>query len=369
MHDKYYHMSTNDNIYKRMIIFMMTFREGRLSKLNIPMSIVRLLGEINQYKGKQDLFKQQSPQMLDALKQVAVVQSTEASNAIEGITIQANRLKQLMDDITTPRDRSEGEIAGYRDVLVTIHASSKDISLTPGVIKQLHRDLYKFTSAQGGAWKPSDNTIGEIRPDGTQIARFNPVAAYLTPAAMDELCELIKREVDGQQTDPLILTGAFILDFLCIHPFFDGNGRMARLLTLLLLYQFDYEVGRYISLEKIIEKTKESYYETLYISSQGWHEGEHNLFPWLEYFLGILLAAYREFEERVGKTASYKGSKSERIKEAIEHFIGDFAISDIERVCPDISRPTVYRALKELKEQGYIKVIEVGRNARWRSQK
>jgi Fic family protein len=344
---------------------MMSFKDGRLSKLNVPMGIVRLIGEINQFKGKQEMFRQQSPQVLEALKQVAVIQSTESSNAIEGITIQAHRLKQLMEDKTTPRNRPEGEIAGYRDVLATIHASSNDIPITSGVIRQLHRDLYKFTPVQGGAWKPADNTIGEIRPDGTQFVRFNPVPACLTPGAMDELCESFNREFDEQQIDPLILTGVFVLDFLCIHPFFDGNGRMARLLSLLILYKLEYEVGRYISLEKLIEKTKESYYDTLYVSSQGWHEGEHNLFPWLEYFLGIILAAYREFGERVGKVASYKGSKGQRIKEAINHFIGDFTIAEIERVCPDISRPTIYRVLKELKKEGYIRVIEVGRNARW----
>ncbi|PKM80457.1 MAG: cell filamentation protein Fic [Firmicutes bacterium HGW-Firmicutes-14] len=348
---------------------MMSFRDGRLSKLNVPMGIVRLIGEINQYKGKQEMYRQQSPQILDALRQVAFIQSTESSNAIEGITIQANRLKQLMEEKTTPRDRPEGEIAGYRDVLATIHASYDAISITPGVIRQLHRDLYKFTPAQGGIWKPADNTIGELKPDGTQVVRFNPVPACLTPGAMDELCESFNREFAVQQIDPLVLTGVFVLDFLCVHPFFDGNGRMARLLTLLLLYKFDYEIGRYISLEKLIEKTKESYYDTLYASSLGWHEGEHNMFPWLEYFLGIILAAYREFGDRASNLETSKGSKSKRIKEVINHFTGEFAISDIERVCPDISRPTIYRVMKELKEEGFIKVIEIGRNARWKIQK
>lgn len=345
---------------------MMTFRKNKLDNLNIPMRIVRLISEINQYKGKQDLYKQQSPQMLDSLRQVAVIQSTEASNSIEGITIQASRLKQLMEEKTTPRDRPEGEIAGYRDVLATIHASFKDIQITPGVIRQLHRDLYKFSPAQGGSWKPADNTIGEIRPDGTQVVRFHPVPAYQTSAAMEEFCQSVNRVMGSQKIEPLILTAAFVLDFLCIHPFFDGNGRMARLLTLLMLYKFGYEAGRYISLEKLIEKTKESYYETLYASSIRWHEGEHDILPWTEYFLGIILAAYREFEDRVGNVASYRGSKSDRIKEAINHFIAEFTISDIEKACPDISRPTIYRTLKELKDKGLITSLEIGRNARWK---
>lgn len=348
---------------------MMTFRDNKLENLSIPMRVVRLISEINQYKGKQDLYRQQSPQILDGLRQVAVIQSTEASNSIEGITIRASRLKQLMDEKTIPRDRPEGEIAGYRDVLATIHASYKDIQITAGVIRQLHRDLYKFSPAQGGNWKPSDNTISETKPDGTRVVRFQPVPAYQTPAAMEEFCQALNREIEARQIDPLIITAAAVLDFLCIHPFFDGNGRMARLLTLLILYKFHYEVGRYISLEKLIEKTKESYYDTLYASSIGWHQGDHDILPWTEYFLGIVLAAYREFEDRVGNVASYKGSKSERIKEAVNYFIGDFTIGDIERACPDISRPTIYRVLKELKDEGSIKAIEVGRNAKWRIQR
>lgn len=271
-----------------------------------------------------------------------------------------------MEEKITPRNRSEGEIAGYRDVLATIHASYANIPLYSAVIRQLHRDLYKFTPVQGGVWKPADNAIEEILPDGSRIVRFQPVSAFLTPAAMEELCKSVNREIGDEETDPLILTGAFVLDFLCIHPFRDGNGRMARLLTLLLLYKFNYEVGRYISLEKLIEETRESYYDMLQASSRGWHENKHDLFPWLEYFLGIILAAYREFGERVGKISSYKGSKSDRIKEVIEHFIAEFSISDIEKACPDISRPTIYRVLKELKDKGIIASLEVGRNAKWR---
>lgn len=348
---------------------MMTFRFNKLYKMNVPMNLVRLIGQINEYKGKQDLYRQQSPQVLDALRQVAVIQSTESSNAIEGIRIQTKRFKDIMAEKTAPRNRPEGEIAGYRDVLATIHASHDGINITPGVIRQLHRDLYKFTPAEGGYWKPADNAIQETLPDGTKIVRFQPLPAHLTPDAMDELCVMLKKEMEAQNIDRLILTGAFVLDFLCIHPFSDGNGRMARLLTLLLLYKFGYEVGRYISLEKIIEKTKESYYDTLYISSQGWHKGEHDIIPWLEYLLGVILAAYREFEERVGRIDNAKGIKNQRIKEAIDHFVGDFTIADIRKACPDASRPTIYRALKELKDAGFIAPVERGRNAKWRKEK
>lgn len=347
----------------------MSFRNNRLMDLQIPMKIVRLVGEINLYKGKQDLYEKQSPQTLAALKEMAKIQSTEASNSIEGITIKPNRLKQIMADTTVPQDRPEGEIAGYRDVLATIHASYAHIPVKPSVIQQLHRDMYKFVATQSGDWKPADNAIEEVHPDGTKIVRFNPVPAFLTPIAMDELCQSLNQEMEAGQIEPLILTGTFILDFLCIHPFRDGNGRMSRLLTLLLLYKQGYHVGRFISLEKLIEKTKESYYETLQQSSQGWHEGSHNLFPWLEYFLGVILATYKELEARVGNLNTHRGSKGDRIKEAIEHFVGDFSISDIERTCPDISRPTIYRVLKELKEAGFISPLELGRNAKWTRKK
>ncbi|MFZ5626647.1 MAG: Fic family protein [Bacillota bacterium] len=345
---------------------MMTFRGQKLNNLRVPMTIIKLIGEINLYKGRQNLYKQQSPQILDALRQVAMVQSTEASNSIEGIRIKTGRLRQLMEEKTLPRNRSEGEIAGYRDVLATIHVSYQDIQIVPGVIQQLHRDLYKFSSIPGGRWKATDNSIVENRPDGSKLIRFQPVSAFMTPLAVGELCHAFNLEIAKAEIEPLVLTASFILDFLCIHPFSDGNGRLSRLLTLLLLYKFGFEVGGFISLEKLIEKSKESYYDTLLASSQGWHEGQHDLLPWLEYFLGIILAAYRELEERVGNISSYKGSKGERIKEAINHFNAEFTISDIERVCPDISRPTIYRVLKELKDQGLITPVEIGRNARWR---
>lgn len=337
-----------------------------LERLLVPMSVVSTIGQINQFKGKQDLYRQQSPQVLDALRQVAVIQSTEASNSIEGITISSSRLRQLMDETATPRDRSEGEIAGYRDVLATIYASYEHIPVNPSVIRQFHRDLYTFSSFKGGSWKSSDSEIVEVRPDGTRFIRFMPVSAFDTPRVMDELCHALTREIEEGKNDPLIVAAAFVLDFLCIHPFSDGNGRMVRLLTLLVLYKLGYEVGRFISLEKLIEKTKESYYETLYRSSINWREGKHDLLPWLEYFLGVLLAAYRQFEERVGNITSYKGSKSKRIEEAIRRFVQQFTISDLENICPDISRPTIYRVLKELKDQKLIEPIEMGRNAKWR---
>jgi len=271
-----------------------------------------------------------------------------------------------MREEITPSDRFEGEIAGYKNVLNTIHTSYDSIPVNSNIILQLHRNLYKFVSAEGGQWKNQDNVIEEVQPDGKRYVRFKPLSAARTPAAMDELSEYLNQSIKDEDIEPLILIGAFILDFLSIHPFNDGNGRMARLLTLLLLYKFDYKVGRYISLEKIIEGSKENYYESLRKSSVGWHEGDHNLFIWLDYFLGILLAAYEEFEDKVGLIRNKKGNKSYRVEQAIKGTLGTFEKEDIRKACPDVSESTINRVFSKLKEEGVIEVLSKGRNAEWR---
>jgi Fic family protein len=345
--------------------FMMSFRETKLKNSSIPMSIVRLVGAINEYKGKQELYKQQSPQILNTLKNVAIIQSTKASNSIEGIYTNDRRLKEIIENKVEPRNRSEGEIAGYRDVLSTVHTSYHSIPVNPGVILQLHRDLYKFLPGRGGTWKTQDNIIEEILPDGSRFIRFKPVTAFGTPKAMEELCLCLGDEIREDKIEPLMIVGAFVLDFLCINPFNDGNGRMARLLTLLLLYRFGYEVGRFISLEKIIEESKESYYDTLHKSSIGWHEGRHDMFIWIEYFLGTILAAYKEYENRVGIVETQRGSKSERVENAIEHKLGEFTKEDIRNTCPDVAESTINRVFEKLKAEGKIVAIGKGRNAKW----
>ena len=344
----------------------MSFRDKKLWNEKIPMNIVRVIGIINEYKGKQNLYLDQSPQVLEKLKEVAIVQSTKSSNSIEGIVITDKRLKKLMREEITPSDRFEGEIAGYKNVLNTIHTSYDSIPVNSNIILQLHRNLYKFVSAEGGQWKNQDNVIEEVQPDGKRYVRFKPLSAARTPAAMDELSEYLNQSIKDEDIEPLILIGAFILDFLSIHPFNDGNGRMARLLTLLLLYKFDYKVGRYISLEKIIEGSKENYYESLRKSSVGWHEGDHNLFIWLDYFLGILLAAYEEFEDKVGLIRNKKGNKSYRVEQAIKGTLGTFEKEDIRKACPDVSESTINRVFSKLKEEGVIEVLSKGRNAEWR---
>jgi Fic family protein len=332
----------------------------------LPMETVHLIAKINEYKGKQELYKQQAPQILDTLKNMAIIQSTKASNAIEGIIITDSRLKSIMESKTDPFDRSEGEIAGYRDVLQLVHASYEAIPVNANVILQLHKELYNYIPIEGGRWKNADNVISETYPDGTKRIRFEPVSAFETPRAMEFLCQELRERLNKEDVEPLILISVFILDFLSIHPFNDGNGRMARLLTLLLLYHCGFEVGRYISLEKIIEDTKERYYETLRQSSQDWHNNQNNIFPWINYLLMTFIAAYKELEERVGVIETKKGNKSARVRQFVENKIGFFTKADIRQACPDVSEATINRVLNELKEAQLIMPDGLGRSAKWK---
>lgn len=324
---------------------------------------VRLLGE---YRGKEDLYAQQMPQALETLRQAAIIQSTESSNRIEGVTAPPQRIRELIAEKTTPRTRSEQEIAGYRDVLRTIHTNYAEMKLSSNLVLQLHRDLFKFTPSGGGTWKNVANTITERHPDGTVIVRFEPLAPHLVDEAMRQLHERFDEIRARQTVDPLIVIPAYVLDFLCIHPFLDGNGRMARLLTLLLLYQAGYSVGRFISLEKLVEDSKESYYETLAKSSARWHTGDHTLLPWTEYLLGVILAAYREFESRVGSVTTGRGAKTQMVLDTIRAFAGDFSAAEVLERCPTVSLDLVRRILKEQKRLGLLKPLGRGPLARWR---
>lgn len=324
---------------------------------------VRLVGE---YRGKEALFKQQSPQVLQALRERALIQSTESSNRIEGVVAPPQRIRDLVGKRTQPANRSEQEIAGYRDVLNTIHTNFADMQLSSNLVLQLHRDLFQFAPGGGGRWKATDNDITEMRPDGTTVVRFKPLAAHFTPDAMAQLHDAYRTTLDACTVEPLLLVAAYVLDFLCIHPFADGNGRMARLLSLLLLYQVGYEVGRYISLEAVIEETKDGYYDSLYASSDGWHEGQHSLVPWWEYFIGVMLVkAYREFEDRVGVTSARRGAKRDMIRDAVNRLPNRFRYADLERALPAISRPTIARALRELRGEGAVRCVKGGRDATW----
>jgi Fic family protein len=324
--------------------------------------IVSLLTQIHEYKGEQILFIEAKADTLTQLVEVAKIQSTESSNKIEGIYTSDDRLKSLVSNKTTPRTRNEQEIAGYRDVLSTIHESHDFIPVKPSIILQLHRDLYKFSGKNiGGSYKGADNVIAEEDNEGNKHVRFNPVPAWETPAAIDAICEAFDEILAQTDADPLLIIPMFILDFLCIHPFNDGNGRMSRLLTLLLLYRAGYIVGKYVSIEKLIEQTKETYYEALQNSSAYWHDDKNDYIPFVQYMLGVVVAAYREFSSRVKLIAASNLSKPERIREIIKDTLGKITKTEIMQKCPDISQVTVQRALNDLVTSGEILKIGGGR--------
>lgn len=343
-----------------------SFQNGVLARQALSQTLLQSVRLIGEYRGKEALFSQQSPQVLQALRESAVIQSTESSNRIEGVVAPAQRIRDLVAKRTEPANRSEQEIAGYRDVLNTIHTNFADMQLTSNLVLQLHRDLFQFVPGGGGRWKSADNDITETRPDGTTVLRFKPLAPHLVADAMTQLHDRYRAALDTSAVDPLLLVPTYVLDFLCIHPFADGNGRIARLLSLLLLYQAGYQVGRYISLETAIEETKEGYYDSLYASSQGWHDARHSLVPWWEYFVGVMLVkAYRQFEERVGVTTARRGAKRDMIRDAVQRLPNRFRYADLERALPAVSRPTIARALRELRAEGAVRCVKPGRDATW----
>lgn len=339
--------------------------EKYISELLKP-DIINLVSSIHEYKGKQELFMESKPDILNTLLEVAKIQSTGSSNRIEGIYTSDARLKELVQKKTEPRNRSEKEIAGYREVLQTIHENYDYIPLNLNMILQLHRDLYIYSSSSfGGHFKNSDNTIEEVNSDGVRIERFRPVSAFETPQYIETLCSEFKKSLIQSKIDSLILIPMFILDFLCIHPFNDGNGRMSRLLTLLLLYQEGYIVGKYISLETIIEKTKETYYDTLQDCSINWHEGKNKYTSFIKYFLGIVLNAYKEFSSRVEYLRKKGTTKAERIKNLFDDRIGKLSKIEISILYPDISITTIERTLANLLKEDYILKIGSGKNTEY----
>lgn len=326
--------------------------------------IVAMLTQIHEYKGKQSLFIDSSSDALTQLVEIAKIQSTEASNKIEGIYTSNERIKKLALAKTNPKNRAEEEIAGYRDVLNTIHSNYDNILLKPNIILQLHRDLYRFnTVTYGGQYKNVDNVITEENAEGNKFVRFQLIEAWEVAENMERLCAAYNEAVAIEAINPLLATPMFILDFLCIHPFNDGNGRMSRLLTLLLLYRSGYIVGKYISIEKMIETTKDSYYDALQKSSVGWHENNNDYAPFVKYMLSVILAAHREFASHVQIMVESKLSKPERIAKIIEDTLGKITKQDILEKCPDISETTVQRTLANLLKNHKIIKISGGRYA------
>jgi Fic family protein len=343
---------------------MMTFRDHRLRDFLVPMSTNWLLNDLAEAKGKQELYTRQSPQVLRALREMALVQSVESSNRIEGVTVAPDRLRPLVLGRARPKDRSEQEIAGYRSALNFIHTEAENLQITPDLLRRLHR-LCQEGSGDAGQFKKVDNEVIELRAGAAPVIRFKCVSAKATPAAVDELCLVYRHAIDQDHIPPLVAIGALVLDFLCIHPFRDGNGRVSRLLTLLALYQQGYEVGRYISLERLVEEAKEDYYHVLRESSQHWHGGKHDFLPWLNHFLAIVRRAYGEFEQRAGQVKAPRGAKAELALAAIRQQHGGFRLADIERACPGVGREWIRSLLSDLKAAGEVSCQGKGPAARW----
>ncbi len=344
---------------------MMSFRGDRLAEIRLPLSTVWLLESLAESKGRQALYEQQSPQILRALREMALIESTESSNRIEGVTVERERLRPLVLGNTRPRDRSEQEVVGYRKALSWIHTDHEKISVEPHTILRLHAIAQGGAAGDAGQWRTAPSEIIEIHPDGRREVRFRPLDPASLPSAIEELCLSYRGTVE-QADVPLLLTVAcLILDFLCIHPFRDGNGRVSRLLTLLAFYRHGYGVGRYVSHERIVEQNKERYYDVLQESSAGWHEGRHDVFPWFNYLLFTLRIAYREFEERASRERPVRGSKADLAACALETVKSPFGIADIERLCPNVSRGMIRVVMNRWKKEGRLKVLGRGRDARW----
>lgn len=325
--------------------------------------LMNLISAIHEYKGKQELFIEAKADVLEAMLEIAIIQSTGASNRIEGIYTSEERLDALVKLKAEPRNRSEREIAGYREVLRLIYESYDYMMPRTNVILQLHRDLYQFSpSSIGGKFKNSDNLITETDAFGQSKIRFKPLTAFETPEAVDRLSNTFIDAINAEKYDPLLLIPMFVLDFLCIHPFNDGNGRMSRLLTLLLLYRSGYVVGKYISIEMIIEKTKETYYEVLLDSSSEWHEGKNSYLPFVRYYLEVILNAYKEFSARVELMQNRSLSKPERIRKLFDSTLQKLSKRMILEKCPDISTSTVEITLAALLKEGYIIKTGAGKN-------
>ncbi len=338
-----------------------TFDYSRLSEKKWDNELLGLVAQIHEFKGRQEMYLKQKPEELNRLVELAKVQSTEASNAIEGIRTTNTRLMQLCAEKTTPRNRDEEEIMGYRDVLNTIHESYEYIPIRPNYILQLHRDLYRYSEKGiGGQFKIAQNYISATDAEGNSFVLFTPTAPYETPDAVAAICDSFNRAADAQEIDMLLLIPTFIHDFLCIHPFNDGNGRMSRLLTTLLLYRSGYVVGKYISLESKIAQNKEKYYDVLEACQEGWHDNSDDPSPFIKYMLRIILAAYREFEDRVNLVAD-KLSALETVRRACMQKIGKFTKSDLMALCPTIGKTSVENSIKKLIEEGVLVKHGTGR--------
>ena len=341
---------------------MRDFNYSKIKEKKWDLEILGLVAAIYKEAGKQEMYLKQRPEELEKLVEIAKIQSTEASNAIEGIVTTNSRIRQLVEEKTAPRNRDEQEIIGYRDVLNIIHESFDAIPITQNYILQLHKILYSYMeNSMAGRTKNVQNYISATYPDGHSETLFTPLAPYETPEALDKICEEYNRVIGNAEIDPLIIIPVFIHDFLCIHPFNDGNGRMSRLLTTLLLYRNGFYVGKYISLEAKIEKNKDFYYASLRQAQTGWYENDEDKLPFIKYILGTILSAYRDFDERFALVEE-KLSALDTVRRACLNKIGRFTKQDIRELCPSLGLSSIEGALRKLVLSGELKREGKGKN-------
>jgi Fic family protein len=343
---------------------MLSLDPKKLTETSIPVGTGWLLGACMEARGKQDLWIRQKPEVLDVLREQAIVQSAESSNRIEGVTIAADRLRPVVVGKVKPRNRSEEELAGYRQALDWIFSRKRRVSATPAVVQRLHALAHGGMSGDAGQWKRRDNEIIQILPNGERKVRFVPTSAKNTPKIMEALCRNYCKACDDERVPPLLVVATFVFDLLCIHPFRDGNGRVSRLATTLLLQSHGFQVARYISLERLIEQSKEDYYSVLADCSRGWHEGRNKIIPWWNYFLSVLRRGYREFERQVESTDA-RPAKSDLARQTILAQVEQFTLGDLAAQLPAASPQLIKKVLAELKNQGKVRLVGRGRGARW----
>jgi Fic family protein len=344
---------------------MMTLRLFSRQFEAVPASTSWYLADLGEARGKQELFTRQSPQRLKTLREHALIESAVSSNRIEGVEVDKSRIATIVFGKPLLRDRDEEEVLGYRQALTLIHEQGAELPVSEETILRLHR-LARGKIWDAGKYKEKDGDIIEKYPNGRSRVRFKTVLAADTPAYMKELVELYDDGIKERKIPPLVLLAAFSLDFLCIHPFRDGNGRVSRLLLLLQCYRLGFEVGRYISLERLIEQSKERYYEILEQSSHGWHEGRHDPWPYINFILFIIKSAYGEFEERLGQLQSPRGEKTGLVLHALDRTQGAFRIAEIQEKCPNVSVDMIRRVLKNLRAKNQMECLGRGQNAQWR---
>lgn len=344
---------------------MRNFNYSKIKDIKWDSEILSLVASIYRYQGKQELYLKQRPNELEKLIDIAKIQSTESSNEIEGIVTTSVRLKQLLEEKTTPRNRNEQEIVGYRDVLDIIHENFDVIPISRNYILQMHKILYShMNNPLAGKTKNVQNYISATYPDGHSEVLFTPLSPFETPGALDLICDEYNRVIGNFEVEPIIMIPIFIHDFLCIHPFNDGNGRLSRLLTTLLLYKNGFYVGRYISLESLIAKDKGSYYEALNKAGMNWQNGNEDIVPFIKYLLGIILAAYKAFDDRFSIVED-KLSAVEMVRKATSQKIGRFSKQDIRELCPSLSISSIEGSLRKLVEEGELRREGVGRSTKY----